>query len=47
MATPYVLNVDHQGTSCGDFCIYQTYEDQDEDIRSLDGSAKPLIRAPS
>lgn len=35
MATPYVLNVDHQGTSCGDFCIYQTYEDQDEDIRSL------------
>ena len=35
MATPYVLNVDHQGTSCGDFCIYQTYEEQDEDIRSL------------
>lgn len=35
MATSYVLNVNHQGTSCGDFCIYQTYEDQDEDIRSL------------
>ncbi len=35
MATLYELDVDHQGTSCGDFCIYQTYEDQDEDIRSL------------
>lgn len=35
MATKYQLDVEHQGTSCGDFCIYQTYEDQDEDIRSL------------
>lgn len=35
MAESYVLNVEHQGTACGNFCIYQTCEDQDEDIRSL------------
>ncbi len=31
----YTLSVLHNGTDLGDFCVYQTYEKQDEDIRSL------------
>lgn len=33
--TKYALEVKHNGTGFGDFCVYQTYEGQDEDIRSL------------
>lgn len=35
MSTKYSLNVKHNGTDFGDFCIYQTDDKQDEDIRSL------------
>lgn len=31
----YSLDVMHNGTTCGDFCIYQVNDNQDEDIRSL------------
>lgn len=35
MATKYSLTVQHHGTDFGDFCLYQTNDDQSEDIRSL------------
>ena len=35
MATKYELEVIHNGTDCGDFCIYQTYDGQMDDIRPL------------
>ncbi len=31
----YTLNVLHHGTDCGDFCLYQTYDNQSDDIRPL------------
>lgn len=31
----YCLNVQHRGAETGDFCVYQTLDDQAEDIRSL------------
>lgn len=31
----YDLTVKHNDTDCGDFCIYQTYDNQMEDIRPL------------
>ncbi|SFR68018.1 hypothetical protein [Anaeromicropila populeti] len=33
--TSYTLDVKHNGTDYGNFCIYQTYDGQDDDIRSL------------
>lgn len=35
MSTQYSLDVQHRGTENGDFCIYQTNDNQSEDIRSL------------
>ncbi len=35
MSTKYSLKVKHDGTETGDFCIYQTYDNQTEDINSL------------
>ena len=35
MGTNYSLTVDHNGTELGDFCIYQTLDDQVENILSL------------
>lgn len=35
MTTQYSLTVEHKGTDTGDFCIYQTNDNQSEDIRSL------------
>lgn len=35
MSTKYTLKVKHEGTETGDFCIYQTCDNQTEDIRSL------------
>ena len=35
MATNYSLTVEHNGTDTGDFCVYQTNDNQSEDIRSL------------
>jgi hypothetical protein len=35
MSTKYSLTVDHQGTELGDFCIYQTLDEQIENIHSL------------
>lgn len=35
MSTKYSLNVKHNGTIYGDFCIYQTQEGEKDDIRSL------------
>lgn len=35
MATQYSLTVEHKGTDTGDFCIYQTNDNQLEDIHSL------------
>lgn len=35
MATPYVLKVDHQGTTGGDFGIFHTYEDRDGEKPSV------------
>ncbi len=35
MATKYTLKVKHDGTETGDFCLYQTCDNQTEDIRSL------------
>lgn len=34
-STKYDLEVNHNGTDCGDFCIYQTYDNQMDDIRPL------------
>lgn len=31
----YELEVIHSGTNCGDFCVYQTYDGQMDDIRPL------------
>lgn len=33
--TKYELDVIHSGTDCGDFCVYQTYDGQMDDIRPL------------
>lgn len=35
MATKYDLEVIHNGTDCGDVCLYQTYDGQMDDIRPL------------
>lgn len=35
MATHYSLEIQHHGTETGDFCVYQTNDNQSEDIRSL------------
>ena len=46
-STAYTLNVNHNGTDFGDICIYQTYDDQMDDIRPLvwfSKSAHPKTR---
>ena len=35
MMNKYELDAIHNGTGCGDFCLYQTYDGQMDDIRPL------------
>ncbi len=44
--TIYTLDVIHNGTDCGDICLYQTYDGQMDDIRPWSGSKRPHTRAP-